>query len=54
MAFYDWNKDDKKDIQDDFIEYNIYKQSTQNSSHSSGNYSNDNSGCGAWRGYRLY
>lgn len=30
MAFYDWNKDGKKDVQDDFIEYNIYKQSTQN------------------------
>ena len=26
MAFYDWNKDGKKDVQDDFIEYNIYKQ----------------------------
>ena len=23
MAFYDWNKDGKKDVQDDFIEYNI-------------------------------
>ena len=32
MAFYDWNKDGKKDVQDDFIEYNIYKQSTQNNS----------------------
>lgn len=30
MAFYDWNKDSKKDVADDFIEYNIYKQSTQN------------------------
>lgn len=30
MAFNDWNKDGKKDVQDNFIEYNIYKQSTQN------------------------
>lgn len=30
MAFYDWNKDGKKDITDHFIEYNIYKQSIQN------------------------
>ncbi len=29
MAFYDWNKDGKKDIQDDFIEYNIYKACTE-------------------------
>jgi len=28
MAFYDWNKYGKKDWQDDFIEYNIYKDST--------------------------
>lgn len=28
MAFYDWNQDGKKDLIDDYIEYNIYKQST--------------------------
>ena len=42
MAFYDWNKDGKKDVYDDFIEYNIYKQSVKNDN----NYSNNNSGCG--------
>lgn len=26
MAFYDWNKDGKKDVQDDWLEYNIYKK----------------------------
>lgn len=30
MAFYDWNHDGKKDWQDNFIEYNIYKRSTGN------------------------
>lgn len=29
MAFYDWNSDGKKDFTDDFIEYNIYKGSTE-------------------------
>lgn len=38
MAFYDWNKDGKKDVQDDFIEYNIYKQSTQNNNNNNNNY----------------
>ncbi len=50
MAYYDWNKDGKKDIQDDFIEYNIYKQSTQNNNNSnyrsSGGISNFGAGCG--------
>ena len=49
MAFYDWNKDGKKDVQDDFIEYNIYKQSTQNNSNnnynSGGGMSNFGTGC---------
>ena len=31
MAFYDWNGDGKKDLMDDFIEYNIYKRSMENS-----------------------
>lgn len=30
MAFYDWNHDGKKDWQDNYIEYNIYKRSTGN------------------------
>ena len=41
MAFYDWNHNGKKDVQDDFIEYNIYKKSTENNNN---NYSS-NSGC---------
>ena len=49
MAFFDWNKDGKKDVQDDFIEYNIYKQSTQNNSNnnynSGGGMSNFCAGC---------
>ena len=51
MAFYDWNKDGKKDVQDDFIEYNIYKQSTQNNNNnnyrSNGGMSNFGAGCAA-------
>lgn len=50
MAFYDWNNNGKKDIQDDFIEYNIYKKCTNDDS--SNNYSNNNNssnfGCGVW------
>ena len=26
MAFFDWDMDGKKDWQDDFFEYNIYKE----------------------------
>lgn len=26
MALYDWNKNGKKDMADDFIEYQIYKE----------------------------
>lgn len=56
MAFYDWNKDGKKDFVDDYIEYNIYKECTKDNdnsnSYSSSNYSNNNysnnSGCGVW------
>ncbi len=38
MAFYDWNHNGKKDWQDNYIEYNIYKRSTgnDNQSYSSG------------------
>ena len=28
MAMYDWNGNGKKDMADDFIEYNIYKECT--------------------------
>lgn len=44
MAFHDWNNDGKKDIADDYIEYNIYKESTKNNNtnNCSGNF-----GCGA-------
>ena len=49
MAFFDWNKDGKKDVQDDFIEYNINKQSTQNNNknnyRSNGGMSNFGAGC---------
>lgn len=48
MAFFDWNNDGKKDWQDDYIEYNIYKECTKDdnsNNNSSNNYSN-NSGCG--------
>ena len=34
MALYDWNHDGKKDCTDDFIEYQIYSQSTSNSNYS--------------------
>lgn len=38
MAFFDWNHNGKKDIQDDFLEYNIYKDFEQkrNNNYSSG------------------
>ena len=36
MAIYDWNKDGKKDMVDDFVEYQIYKDSMkQNTGNSS-------------------
>lgn len=33
MAFYDWNHDGKKDLADDYIEYQIYKKSTSDNGH---------------------
>ncbi len=33
MAFHDWNHDGKKNFTDDFIEYQIYKDSTSNSNY---------------------
>ena len=35
MAFYDWNRDGKKDLVDDYLEYNIYKESPENNSSNS-------------------
>lgn len=35
MAMYDWNHDGKKDGIDNFIEYNIYKESTGQSNKNS-------------------
>ena len=56
MAFYDWNRDGKKNFVDDYIEYNIYKENTKDNynrnSYSSSNFSNNsysnNSGSGVW------
>lgn len=31
MALYDWNGDGKKDFKDEFIEYQVYEQSADNS-----------------------
>lgn len=42
MAFYDWNRDGKKDMVDDYLEYNIYKESTKDND--SSNYSGGSSG----------
>ena len=36
MAMYDWNGNGKKDSMDDFIEYQIYQQSTNHKGTSSG------------------
>ena len=45
MAIYDWNKDGKKDMVDDFIEYQIYKDSMKQNT---GNISSGSSGSGTW------
>lgn len=42
MVFYDWNRDGKKDMVDDYLEYNIYKESTKDND--SSNYSGGSSG----------
>lgn len=34
MAFFDWNHDGKKDAVDDFIEYNIYEDCTEDTEES--------------------
>ena len=35
MAMHDWNRDGKKDFVDDYLEYNIYKESMKNESYGS-------------------
>jgi hypothetical protein len=45
MALYDWNKNGKKDMTDDFIEYQIYKDCMKTSN---GNSSSSSSESGAW------
>ncbi len=49
MAFYDWNHNGKKDMQDDYLEYQIYQQS-MNDNNTSGPSSNSGcgTGCGIW------
>lgn len=47
MAFYDWNHDGKKDWQDNYIEYQIYKNSTGQKNNSSYTPSNGISTFGA-------
>lgn len=47
MAFYDWNHDGKKDWQDNYIEYQIYKNSTEQKNNSSYTPSNGISTFGA-------
>ena len=46
MAFYDWNHDGKKDMVDDFIEYQVYKDCMKPENRSSNSYGG--SGDGAW------
>lgn len=36
MAVYDWDHDGKKGIVDDYLEYNIFKESTKNSGSNGG------------------
>ena len=46
MALHDWNHDGKKDWQDNFIEYQIYKDCTSNNS--TPRSSTNTSGSGFW------
>lgn len=45
MALYDWNKNEKKDIADDFSEYQIYKNCMKSHTENSGSGSGE---CGTW------
>lgn len=47
MALYDWNHNGRKDIQDDYLEYNIYKKCTEDNQSSVGSSGGD-TGCGLW------
>ena len=42
MAFFDWNGDGKKDWQDDFIEYQIYKDINEEKDESDYSFSSSN------------
>lgn len=46
MAFYDWNHDGKKDMVDDFIEYQVYKDCMKSENRSSN--CSGSSGDGGW------
>lgn len=48
MAVYDWNRNGKKDMADNFIEYQIYKDSMKSNT---GNSSSGSSGSGTWIGF---
>ena len=55
MSLYDWNGDGKKDLSDDYIEYNIYNEvMNDDDENSSSSYSHDyqssgsGSGCLTW------
>lgn len=50
MAVYDWNKNGKKDMVDNFIEYQIYQDSMKPNT---GNSSSGSSGSGTWIGFIL-
>ncbi len=49
MAFFDWDGNGKKDIADDFIEYQIYEECTKDedtpSNHDASQSTSDTSGC---------
>ena len=50
MAMFDWNGNGKKDFADDYIEYQIYKDCTEDDDEEdfSGNTSGSGLGCGFW------
>jgi len=45
MAIYDWNQNGKKDMQDDYLEYKIYQESTKNNQASGGRSQANSGGC---------
>ena len=48
MAMHDWNHDGKKDMVDNFIEYQIYKDCTSTSNNSTPRSSTNSSGSSFW------